>query len=133
MHIRISYIALLASLTHLLTVSAQGSCPGALTPSYAQPVFASGWTGNLIAKGLTRPRGIQLDTLGNLLVVQQGVGIVHLKFTDNGGTCLTLAKQTTLITSSDVSPVIIHVKKQCFAQPKIFANPEILWLLVPLF
>ena len=112
MHIGIPYSAILASLTHVLTVSAQGSsCPGALTPSYAQPVFAAGWQGNLIANGLKAPRGLQLDTLGNLLVVQQGVGIVHLQFTDNGGTCLTLAKQTTLITSSDVSTVNINTKK----------------------
>ncbi|OBT88223.1 hypothetical protein VE02_02809 [Pseudogymnoascus sp. 03VT05] len=102
MHISVSYTALLASLAHILTVSAQDTCSGALTPSYAQPVFADGWTGSLIAKGLTRPRGMQLDSKGNLLVVQQGVGIVHLQFTDGGGTCLTLAKQTTLITDSVV-------------------------------
>ncbi|OBU01675.1 hypothetical protein VE01_00221 [Pseudogymnoascus verrucosus] len=100
MHISVSSTALLASLAHILTASAQDACPGALTPSYAQPVFADGWTGSLVAKGLTRPRGMQLDSQGNLLVVQQGVGIVHLQFTDGGGTCLTLAKKTTLITDS---------------------------------
>ncbi|KFZ08050.1 hypothetical protein V502_09572 [Pseudogymnoascus sp. VKM F-4520 (FW-2644)] len=102
MHISVSYSALLASLALVLTASAR-ECPGALVPSYAQPVFAAGWQGNLIAKGLSRPRGMQLDSLGNLLVVQQGVGIVHLQFTDGGGTCLTLAKQTTLITDNSLN------------------------------
>ncbi|KFX93459.1 hypothetical protein V495_03050 [Pseudogymnoascus sp. VKM F-4514 (FW-929)] len=102
MHISVSYSALVAALAHILTVSAQ-DCPGALVPSYAQPVFADGWTGNLIAKGLTRPRGMQLDSKGNLLVVQQGVGIVHLQFTDGGGTCLTVAKQTTIITDNSLN------------------------------
>ena len=112
MHISVSYSALLASLALVLTASAQ-ECPGALVPNYAQPVFAAGWQGNLIAKGLSRPRGMQLDSLGNLLVVQQGVGIVHLQFTDGGGTCLTLAKQTTLITDNSVSIIIIHTEKLC--------------------
>lgn len=111
MHISVSYTGLLASLAQILTASAQNACPGALTPSYAQPVFAAGWTGSLIAKGLTRPRGMQLDSRGNLLVVQQGVGIVHLQFTDGGGTCLTLAKQTTLVTNSVVSIVIILMER----------------------
>lgn len=113
MHISVSSTALLASLAHILTASAQDACPGALTPSYAQPVFADGWTGSLVAKGLTRPRGMQLDSQGNLLVVQQGVGIVHLQFTDGGGTCLTLAKKTTLITDSVVSIVVILMEKLC--------------------
>lgn len=113
MHISVSYSALLASLALVLTASAQ-ECPGALVPSYAQPVFAAGWQGNLIANGLSRPRGMQLDSLGNLLVVQQGVGIVHLQFTDGGGTCLTLAKQTTLITDNSVSTMIILIEKLFF-------------------
>lgn len=113
MHISVSYTALLASLTLLLTASAQEACPGALVPSYAQPVFAEGWTGNLIAGGLKRPRGMQLDSSGNLLVVQQGVGIVHLQFSDGGGTCLTLAKQTTLVADSVVSLMIIIMRKLC--------------------
>lgn len=120
MHISVSYSALVAALAHILAVSAQ-DCPGALVPSYAQPVFADGWTGNLIAKGLTRPRGMQLDSKGNLLVVQQGVGIVHLQFTDGGGTCLTVAKQTTIITDNSVSILIIH-SKNCACPDEGFAT-----------
>lgn len=119
MHISIPYSALLASLAHVLTASAQ-DCPGALTPSYAQPVFAAGWQGNLIAGGLTRPRGLQLDSLGNLLVVEQGVGIVHLQFTDGGGTCLSLAKQTTLVTDNSVSTVYYFLWRNCVCSGKGF-------------
>lgn len=119
MYISVSYTTLLASLAHVLTTVSAQECAGALTPSYAQPVFADGWTGSLIAGNLTRPRGMQIDSKGNLLVVQQGVGIVHLEFEDGGGTCLTLAKQTTLITDSVVSIIIVNVGESVFVHVQI--------------
>lgn len=125
MHISISYTTLLAALAQVLTTVSAQDCPGALVPGYAQPVFADGWTGNLIAEGLKRPRGLQVDSLGNLLVVEQGTGIVHLQFTDAGGTCLTLAKQTTLIADTAVSIVIILMEilrlfRRGFCWPSIY-------------
>jgi hypothetical protein len=63
---------------------------------------------------------MQLDSKGNLLVVQQGVGIVHLQFTDGGGTCLTVAKQTTIITDNSVSISIIH-SKNCICSDEGFS------------
>ena len=56
-----------------------------------------------MANGLQSPRGILFDSKGNLLVVQQGVGIIHLAFDDGGSTCLDVSKETNLITSSNVS------------------------------
>ena len=46
------------------------------------------------------------DGSGNLLVVQQGAGIVHLEFNDDGMMCLDVAKKTYLVNSTDVSPLL---------------------------
>jgi hypothetical protein len=61
-----------------------------------------------VAQGLTKPRGIIFDTAGNLLVVQQGAGIVHLAFNDGGTTCLEVAKNMTLIDSPSVRNSLFH-------------------------
>jgi hypothetical protein len=89
-------------LSLLSFASTQFPCPNSLTPTYNTPALAAGWQASLIARGLSRPRSIVLDSLGHLLVLQQGVGIVNLQFNDAGGTCLSLVKQTTVISSSDV-------------------------------
>ena len=57
----------------------------------------------MVANGLRSPRGIIFDSKGHLLVVQQGVGVVHLEFDDGGGTCLDVSKKTSLINSNLVS------------------------------
>ena len=55
----------------------------------------------VVATGLSDPRGIQLDNAGNLLVVEQGRGVVSshvLKDDDNG--CVSVSQ------SSDVTDAI---------------------------
>lgn len=84
------------------TTSAAGACPTVLSPSYEAPVVGSGWTAQLIATGLTKPRSIIFDQSGALLVVQQGSGIVRLTLTDSGGTCLAVNKTSTVVENSDV-------------------------------
>ncbi len=74
-----------------------------LKPSYAAPVVSNGWQAQLVATGLFSPRGIIFDSSGNLLVVQQGAGIIHLEFDDGGSTCLDVSKKTYLINSTSVS------------------------------
>ncbi|PMD55638.1 soluble quino protein glucose dehydrogenase, partial [Hyaloscypha bicolor E] len=74
-----------------------------LKPSYSTPIVSNGWQAKLVANGLQSPRGILFDSKGNLLVVQQGVGIVHLAFDDGGSTCLDVSKKTNLITSSSLN------------------------------
>lgn len=76
-----------------------------LKPSYPTPLTADGWQAQLVATGLSKPRGIIFDTSGNLLVVQQGSGIVHLTFNDGGSTCLDVSKKTFLINATAVSVV----------------------------
>jgi glucose/arabinose dehydrogenase len=74
-----------------------------LTPSYPAPVVSDGWQAQLIAQDLESPRGLLLDSEGNLLVVQQGAGIIHLEFDDGGSTCLEVRRKTYLVNSTSVS------------------------------
>ncbi|EUC41100.1 hypothetical protein COCMIDRAFT_107087 [Bipolaris oryzae ATCC 44560] len=65
------------------------SCDG--VPNFAFPVnTAKGWKATKVAGGLTQPRGLSFDSSGNLLVVQNGVGITAHKMLLNG--CLEPSK-----------------------------------------
>jgi hypothetical protein len=77
-----------------------------LKPTYSAPVLSDGWQAQLIVQNLTSPRGVLFDGSGNLLVVQEGAGIVHLEFNDDGILCLDVAKKTFLVNSTDVSPLL---------------------------
>ena len=44
-----------------------------------KPVAAPGYQFSVVANGLTKPRSIQFDSAGNLLVLQAGKGIVSLQ------------------------------------------------------
>ncbi|KAH7383634.1 soluble quino protein glucose/sorbosone dehydrogenase [Cadophora sp. MPI-SDFR-AT-0126] len=87
--------------TALLGVAEAATCD--LTNNFAEPVLANGWEYKLIAKGLTKPRSILFDSEGNLLVIQQGAGLIHLTFDDGGSTCLDVAKKTFLINSTELN------------------------------
>ncbi|KAH7306091.1 soluble quino protein glucose/sorbosone dehydrogenase [Rhexocercosporidium sp. MPI-PUGE-AT-0058] len=94
-------ISFLAIGVGLLDIAQAVTCN--LTPSYAAPVLANGWKAQLVATGLSDPRSVTFDRNGNLLVVQQGVGVVHLDFEDGGSTCLRVSKKTNLITASTLN------------------------------
>lgn len=79
-------------------------CTSTLTSSHPTPVVASGWSVQLVATGLARPRGILFDSNGALLVVQQGVGIVHLALNSSENFCVEVSKITNLVNSSAVRP-----------------------------
>ncbi|KAH8881416.1 soluble quino protein glucose dehydrogenase [Thozetella sp. PMI_491] len=85
------------------TTEGSSACPTVLTPSYSAPVVGGGYTAQLIAGNLQRPRGILFDSNGALLVVQQGVGISHITFDDKGGTCLIAGQTTSLLDNKDLT------------------------------
>jgi glucose/arabinose dehydrogenase len=58
-----------------------------------------GWRATKVAGGLTQPRGLIFDTAGNLLVVQNGLGISVHKIDSNG--CFASSK--TLITQRNLN------------------------------
>jgi glucose/arabinose dehydrogenase len=78
------------------------SCSG--IPALAFPVnTAKGWKATKVAGGLTQPRGLIFDTAGNLLVVQNGLGISAHKIGSDG--CFALSK--TLITQRNLNHGIV--------------------------
>jgi hypothetical protein len=88
-------------LAALLSVtSAQTNCSSSLRPSYSATV-ASGYQIGLVATGLARPRGIQFDKAGNLLVVEAPkVGesaISALTLHDSGGICIGEASRKAVV------------------------------------
>lgn len=88
----------------ILATSAESACTVILKPTNSiTPTVASGYQMAVVATGLTKPRSIRFDSKGNLLVVQQGAGIVNLAFTDYGGICLSVSKMQTVIEDSSVS------------------------------
>lgn len=84
------------------TTATSFACSSTLTPNYPSPSVAAGFQARLVANKLTKPRGILFDNNGNLLVVQQGKGIVSLTFEDNGGSCLNVAQSRDVILDSSV-------------------------------
>jgi len=95
-----SFIRITSCFAILQTVTAV-NCP-TLSSSYPAPVTLEGWSNKLIAQDIPGARGILFDKKNNLLVIEQGRGIVHLEFDDGDGSCLELKKKTTLISSSEV-------------------------------
>ena len=84
------------------SVQAADSCSNSLKVSYPAPVVADGWSYRLVAKGFTKPRGILFDSDDNLIVVDSGVGVKHLTLKDEGGDCLSVDKETTIIKNDKV-------------------------------
>lgn len=68
-----------------------------------KPVAASGYNFSVVANGLTKPRSIQFDSAGNLLVLQAGKGIISLQLDDAGGACVWAASNQTVVSNTAVS------------------------------
>lgn len=72
-------------------VLSQSSCSTSLSPTNSiKPSVASGYQAALVATGLTKPRSIQFDSSGNLLVVEAGKGISSHQLQDDGGICVSV-------------------------------------------
>lgn len=83
-------IPLLATLA-----SAQSSCA---SPSGSiKPTIASGYSLQVVASGLAKPRGIAFDDQGHLLVVQQGDGIITSHTVNEQNGCVTLGDSMTVV------------------------------------
>lgn len=92
---------------------AADSCSNTMKVDYPAPVAADGWSYRLVANGFTKPRGILFDNDGGLVVVDSGVGLKHLALKDEGGTCVSVDKQTTLLKNEDVSGTYSSSCIQC--------------------
>jgi hypothetical protein len=88
------------------------SCAKVLVPSYTLPAVNSGWQAQLVLGGLTKPRSIEFDSSGALLMVQSGKGITRHRFADGGSTCLTETESTMLIGQTSVCVTTFGVGKE---------------------
>lgn len=103
----VSSAALLAFFFLPALGQSSASCSTTLTPTNSiKPSVASGYRAALVATGLTKPRSIEFDSAGNLLVVQAGAGIESLQLQDDGGTCVSVASMKTVVQASAVSRVL---------------------------
>lgn len=79
----------------------QESCDvSILTPDYEIPAVRAGWQAQLVMNGLVKPRTIEVDSEGALLILDAGAGVRHVTFNDHGSTCLEV-DQNRLIVDND--------------------------------
>jgi hypothetical protein len=93
-----TFLALLIS-----SASAQ-SCSANPSPTNSiQTSLAAGYISQVVATGLTKPRSLEFDAAGNLLVLEQGKGLTSFPLVDAGGVCVTLGMRRDLVENGDVS------------------------------
>lgn len=64
------------------------TCKPAPIPQIA-PIVAPGFKATLVITNLTKPRSVQFDPFGKLLVLEKGDGIRHVTLSDqSGGVCV---------------------------------------------
>ena len=103
----VSLAALIGVFFVPVLAQSSSSCSVTLIPTNSiQPSIASGYRAALVATGLTKPRSIEFDSAGNLLVIQAGAGIESLQLQDSGGTCVRVRSKKTVVQASSVSPVL---------------------------
>lgn len=76
-------------------INAQSNCP---SPSgNIRPTVASGYSLQVVATGLSRPRGLAFDGQGHLLVVEQGSGTISSHVVGEANGCVTLEQSSTVV------------------------------------
>jgi glucose/arabinose dehydrogenase len=83
--------------------SVQAACPAGLPPKNGAPIVAPGFQARLIANGLTKPRGLAMDSAGHLLAVTNGVGITSFTLKEDAAGCVSVASKDVIATQMGVS------------------------------
>lgn len=99
-------LRLTAASALLLAGAVSADCSNKLAVSYPAPEAAKGWSYQLVANDFKKPRGLAFDNDGGLLVIDAGAGLVHLSLKDDGNTCVSVDKKTTLVDSTEVSSAL---------------------------
>ncbi|CAI4213410.1 unnamed protein product [Parascedosporium putredinis] len=89
--------------TALFAVGALAKCENVIVPAYQAPTLANGWQGQLVGNGFKKPRTLHFDSEGNLIILDAGVGVRRVKFTDNGDTCLEISENKLLVDNKDLN------------------------------
>ncbi|KAI4685096.1 hypothetical protein J4E81_008909 [Alternaria sp. BMP 2799] len=88
------------------------SCPDVAELAFPANT-AKGWRATKVAGGMTQPRGLIFDNAGNLLVVQNGMGITAHRIAPNG--CLTSSKTVIAQRNLNHGITLSHDGKTLFA------------------
>ncbi|RDA87813.1 hypothetical protein CP532_2961 [Ophiocordyceps camponoti-leonardi (nom. inval.)] len=85
-----------------------GACPGNVVArgNYQGPVAAPGWNYRLVAGGLRKPRGLAFDSVGRLLVLDAGVGVLGMMLGEEGegvSACVTLTRPSVVVEGSELN------------------------------
>jgi glucose/arabinose dehydrogenase len=92
--------------------NAQSSC-SALSPSSGiKPTVAEGYAMQVVATGLSDPRAILLDGAGNLLVIEQGRGVISSHVLDDTNGCVTTTESSDVTEAIGVSFTTLRKKKK---------------------
>lgn len=99
---------LLGLVSVALTAQAQSSstaaaCPSPIAPQHGTPSVAPGFRVQVVANNLRDPRGLQFDSAGGLLVVEQGHGIARIPLSGDGACVKQNGPTTTVVDNNDVS------------------------------
>lgn len=101
-------IKLLVGVGMLCAVAnAQSSCTALQPSGSVRPSVASGYQLQVVATGLSTPRGIQFDSAGNLLVINSGQGsgsLIALQLAENNG-CVVAGQPVTVVSNQSVCEV----------------------------
>ncbi|ROT38019.1 soluble quino protein glucose dehydrogenase [Sodiomyces alkalinus F11] len=95
--LRTAALAAILSSAAYLVLADDTTCENILSPSYPVPAVHPGWKAQLIMEGLVRPRTLEVDAEGALLILDAGVGIRRVTFTDHGSTCLEVDENDLLV------------------------------------
>jgi hypothetical protein len=97
----------------LAVANTKAACPAGLAPKNGAPVVAPGFQATLIANGLTKPRGLTVDSAGHLLAVQNGVGVTSFTLKETDG-CVSVASKGVVVSTVGVGYVQEIGGPRCF-------------------
>lgn len=101
----------LTALIGFLSLSslAQSSSSCGPAPSGAiKPSVASGFHVQVVATGLSKPRGLLIDNAGNLLVVEQGRGVVSAHTLNENGGCISVGSSVDVTSRLSVCAISVR-------------------------
>ena len=102
-------VAFAAAICFLAAPLSYAQCSNALTPTNSiKTSVASGYAAAVVATGLTKPRSVEIDSAGSLLVLEQGKGLSSHVLQDDGGACVSIKSSKFLIQDTNVS-LVVHL------------------------
>jgi glucose/arabinose dehydrogenase len=101
-------LSLLVAITPLTAAQSCSANPPTPTNSI-KTSWAAGYISQVVATGLTKPRSLEFDAAGHLLVLEQGRGLTSFPLVDAGGVCVTLGVRGDLVENGDVSLLFCYI------------------------